>query len=493
MKKKQLIVSVIALLCLTMALSSCSLFGGDSEFIPEDVYANGAAPTEQRLISYSTLTPLSNEVSDNNSFFLLFTNTSTDETGITVTKSVYSHLTNSVIASYTDSAEVQYTVSLDNSGTFYTVTQKITKSLIPLEVETTTTYCDTHGTSFYTAKGSAKTATVILDHIVIDNIAFAVAEDGTTTRVKDFGIGAIPALSYLINDTYYAITNNTITLYNTSLEKKNTVALDRELAALSPEIFVLDNGDILVQAIKAISTNAKKYDMLMAYTYGDVKYDLITRIYNKESGEFEDIDLDYIISDVINTSTESASKIYNKDKISNICTGYKIPEDKTVPMNVMSTGYGDDVFFLSNDGKAQNANLDNNWKKLPVPIANNYYSVNAKSGEIFILNDELNTVFSYSNNYTVYGKFVVADNAIYNILNGEKVFELADDANGDIEGQFYWIENESTAQYEYYDISGSLIGTFDSKLTLVASTIDGYLLTGKDDNIIKFSFDSIIF
>ena len=63
---------------------------------------------------------------------------------------------------------------------------------------------------------------------------------------------------------------------------------------INPKVFVMDDGNVLIQEFLILDKDAEEYDLIYQ---GNTKLELITKVMNYKTGEVKNLDVDFVISD----------------------------------------------------------------------------------------------------------------------------------------------------------------------------------------------------
>ena len=102
-----------------------------------------------------------------------------------------------------------------------------------------------------------------------------------------------PDFDLIVGKTGYIINSNTVYVYNITNWFETTLVYTIPSYLENAKMYVLSNGNILVQAYKNLADNAVNYDVLMS---GD-KYDVVQYVVNAATGEEKALEFGYIIND----------------------------------------------------------------------------------------------------------------------------------------------------------------------------------------------------
>lgn len=288
------------------------------------------------------------------------------------------------------------------------------------------TLYDAAGTSVVTSDNE-KMPYTLADMIIYDYAAYTYDENGAITKKCDVPEYLLLDKCFDWNDTYIYVkdTNNGYTVY------------DRDLASVSYwcapgyhmdgcDMYVLDNGDVLVQYKVILDNDAKKFDYVVNDDdYLNLKIDLETFIVDAKSGKAKELkNFDYVIGDVISkASMLRGSKDKDADKyfkFKNLATLTPIVE-KHLDDSPAAT----DLVKLSNTGKIERSVkfVDYQSAGLPTRIDEDLFTVGLLTGQTAIIKKGGKIVHKLDKYYRIVDKYIVGDRAIYDFdLN--KVYDI---------------------------------------------------------------------
>ena len=595
MKLKKLLFPLVITLCLSMILASCGNTGNgnkkdeDTSDLMNAIFSPDFTIPTQKIVSVKT-PDVSGVVSNYSNTFAVLEK----EDSI----SVYSALTDSVVATYPngvfanenasptykkaavyipsqETAFVQnvfvvlsYTTNIDpstsnrRSDLFNTALPAILS-----DFEIKLDFFDAHGTIFHTVSnnsikhscGSALNYSDFdryfdsllvanynrTDLLSVEQSVYKKLPDGKVALLRNFDTLAIPEFTQMSAENYYAVydAKNIIKSYDESLNEADTFVVPFELPIDSAEIFVFNNGNVLLQSKKLLLSDVTEYDF-MEEGIGDtyVKYDLVSYLINIEDEKASYIDLNYIVNSVDTVTFIEIMKgaeyqgFFDED-IENIASVTYIGSDKILYNNSSST---ENVTLTNEAAIDMYFAIGENWKGIPYVFSNGYFSVTDLSGDTLIVDRDGNTIMKFNDRVLNYYSGVLAsiNNKIYNLTTGEMIYDIAANnasilhsrgffivvepagdlesnvkvilANGSIvdigkkstdhvfnndfgfgHSGYYYIKT-AESEYKYYNAEGELIHTSSTILTEAATFINGGLLFDSEGKYYKFAYNHSI-
>ena len=302
------------------------------------------------------------------------------------------------------------------------------------------------------------------DLLVKNNALYRVDDDGNETFVRDLGLSPVPNyISYETANYYVHVDSNSkaYVYYDKDLNYVTTITVpeyddDTDLSNLS-RAFVMENGNLLVQIIKNLGTEAKKYDII---SEGN-KYVKETYMINPENGKRTDLDFDFVIYSLSNTYVADAEYDYYAEDLENIAITFPIDDNKMVPTGVASM----DIRSINNKGKDKGSlEISADLAYIPSYYRDGYFRATDMAGNTVILDKECNVVARYNSTgaETMYG-YIVKGDVIYDFL-GNKVFDKKE-ANVDsfkivARDVFYTTKTElDNVLYTIY-VKGNAVGSY---------------------------------
>ena len=348
-----------------------------------------------------------------------------------------------------DDATVEKEVRIDtnNYDTFIRV----------IETDTTDRNSTVYKQTLYTALGeeiTSKTSKVNAN-ISIQRLGYTADHEGSVYLIEDKvyeitddvaeykfdkGFTRIPTgNTYLQTENYYYNLNSYSEIYVYDLQY-NLVAYYAVPAEceMVTRATVLADGNVLIQYEKELPWDAAEYDLYEK----EVKYDFYTVIFNVADGTVKEIEFNYEVSDVVNSTNAPAffSEYFVEGSVENVAVVYPIV-DKAVDYDDIKYINVDSNLFLIGFLGEEIANQNG----MPSPIADNRFIVSNEAGQKFLINEKaevIGEVTAASFNSDL-GYFVM--NNKYYDLDLKLVF----DAN-EIEYTYYEYNNSSNYSI-YYD------------------------------------------
>ena len=288
------------------------------------------------------------------------------------------------------------------------------------------------------------------DLIVKGTKVYKLDDDGEETLVKDFGASAIPSYIYHKTEEYYITRNNgSYTYYDEALNQQFVYTVPSYRNASS--VYILNNGNLLVQHAKGLEADAKKYDFRENTQYGETRYDLVTLVINPKTGEETEIDFNFYIKDVDTAYSAKTEEMCWADGVENIVYATQIGEDKLIRTDYAAI----DWISMTNDGEVKGSvKFDDSLASAPKAYSGNYLCATNLSGDTVI--------------FTADGKIVNTINSKYSlsIIDSKYIVDLKEGYNE--QGYF---ESEEVC---LYDIAGNKLYDFDEKNAEICWADDTY-------------------
>ena len=288
---------------------------------------------------------------------------------------------------------------------------------------------DTAGNEILKQKSlTAKLPQRLGDMIVYDRAAYSLdRETGALTKVMD-----VPEHLYLKEqdliawneDYYYFSDNSTVFVYDKELNFVSTWSAPSY--AQSKKIRVLNDGTVLAQYRCELSEDAKEFDFYQNNNARTQKYDLITLLISPKNARVKEIDLKYVVVDVISETAAHQSEngeAYG-ESFDNLATVYPI-----VNQRVDESAAARDLVLFSNSGTVRRSLklVEGQTAALPEKLEDDVYILPMLDGGAAILNlkgDVLVRLNSFNeDDWRQAGHYFVTDSAIYN-LSLERVLDL---------------------------------------------------------------------
>lgn len=532
MRKVKILSLILAIVMLAVTFASCGVCSYESVF--NDDYDLSAKPVSE----VKTISELEGYTFENsNEYFAIFKK-ATSEGSASITHKVYSFVSQSVVGVFTTTDTYSYDIRLcGNIPGFVTVGSKIKSGESTEETSVTMTLYNEKGTSVASADERV-TAKAVGNMYIFNYAAYIVGEEGTIQKKMD-----IPEYLMIdnINDSndeyiYYfddgevetenedgeTVVENSgdvkVVIYNTEFIPVATWTLPT-YADLVEDMFVLENGDVLVQYTKKIDPLAEEFDLYDFDNKGNVaKYDLVTLIIEADGGDTDEVDLEYIVSSLITNS-----ELYDENEDNNY---YNDSFDNMAIVNPIIDGevdYSDsatDIVVMDNDGDISGSLklVEGQMATLPKMIDEGIYIVDTAFGQAVV--DDGGDVIQYINNdVSVKGRYIVTSRAIYDSemtkvydlkANKASVVGAIDDTifikqksgssnaiiaykaakyndgteikrtvtsstaseefalRSEIGG--YQLYDKTTSKYNYYTVDGKLIKSFDSSVSAICAS-----------------------
>lgn len=220
--------------------------------------------------------------------------------------------------------------------------------------------------------------------------------------------------------------------------------------------FPLSNGNVLVQYFYIADQYGDEYDVIMDGN----KYFVKQQIYNAEDNSTEDVKLGYVVTSCTPASLlEKQAKYQIKDKVHNVCYGYKI-EEQRISFTEAETA----IFSMSNDGELIVFEKSFKTQSYTLEIAlgeDSFLSLNVADDWVLI-NKKGDVKVTFEDQVSYLGGAIVDDDKYYT-LGGDLIL---DNSNGEYEESFVLsggtiftktITADNLTSVEYYLMSNGAI------------------------------------
>ena len=434
--KRRLLVLTAMMLCVVMALSSCSLFTSTikfKSFVDKDYQpdVDASRTTVEKLdFNGKLFYPATGDI-----IVLQGKNPTTNRT----TYTIYNLATNKVIwsgeNSLTKTANGNETVEYTPQLKKITIDDKeICLFIVTKETKTVTSFsktvCDVtvlaeDGTEVVTLKDVDESKTLnsvwtVGDLFSIQEKVYRVSKNGSVAYAFDWNSARQKPTSYLTKAGEYYVDYSrysneySVSIYDNCLNTVLTytppmydvLESDLPLFDLPTHSHVLSNGNVIVQYVVGQDIMAKKYDFLLL----GGKYNLHTVLLEAKTGKVKDLKLDYIIQQV---AFDAAIENMGVSKeVENVAIAYPIEDGR-----INQSGSAAKLLSVGNDGKIAGA------LELPVTgmtveygitaVAHSRWLINAVNGRSYIVDENGNVIGEDFNVADRNGDFFLMDNRIY--------------------------------------------------------------------------------
>lgn len=331
LKKSKLIVLAAALLCLCMVFGAC---GSVKATKPSKVLTDTYHDDSARILSSATSVDLKQLASISSSYQFAYDKDTTGDYPVLI---VYNMESNTTVYTSTDTdtttSVVQSTYRTDyyDLGLFVirtdTVTDGVTRCEYTLYDEAGTKIASTDGKS-----GGYTSVWLSMDLFLFNDVVYRVAADKTyaeACRLSDLNMETMLDVMYglyeMTENYYYIIGSGEFYVYDKSL---NLVAHERlpEYAA-SSQIFILDDGVLLMQYTIAQPDDAEDYDL---YSAGQ-KLELVTELYTVKNQKTKTVKSDYYFTSVSANATDMEKDTFGNalsDDVVALAMAYEIKDKR---------------------------------------------------------------------------------------------------------------------------------------------------------------------
>lgn len=441
--KKKLLVLTAMMLCVVMALSSCSLFTTtvkfknfvDKDYTPD---VNASRTTVNKVDISGKLNEDAGGDKLGNVIVLQGTNKTTNRT----THTIYNVATNKVIWSGENSVTkladgeetVNYTLQKKTMYLDAAVNEVTCVVIVIKEIRTVTSFSKTvyditvwaeDGTEIVTLKDVDENKALdsiwtAADLFSIQEKVYRLSKEGGAEFAFDWSSARQNPTGYLTKagDYYVDYTRYnyeySVSIYDNCLNTILTYAppvydvIDSEIPLfdLRNSSHILSNGNVIVQYVVGQDIMAKKYDFMLL----GGKYNLHTVLLDVKTGKVKELKLDYIIGEVM--FGEATEDMGVSQEVENVALGYMI-EDGRINQSVAATK----LLSVRNDGKIEGA------LELPMTgttmengitaVAHNRWLINTINGRSYIVDENGDVIGEDFDVDQRNGDLFLMDNRIY--------------------------------------------------------------------------------
>ena len=155
-------------------------------------------------------------------------------------------------------------------------------------------------------------------------------------------------------------------------------------------IYMLNNGNAIVQTPVAVPDSEKNYDVSMISDNVVVKIRLVTYLVNPLKGTQKKIKFNYMLANVYTRAIASDMFDAYAAGVENIGFGFKL-QDKSIDFN------NNEIFVIDNNGKVGDSLklVGNQSKNLLYTVDGNYFTITDDDGYVHVYNKKLKEVKSY--------------------------------------------------------------------------------------------------
>lgn len=454
MKKAKLLLVIAALLVCVTVLNACGTISSVNKFLNKDY-----DPLEEVYKSSGSLSELTGyDVLKANDSFVIFHS----QTAESVSYKVFSLTANKIIATFaaTDSL---FSFELYTAAPILMVTKtaKQQNASVADIVDGVDAVVDVVYTAYDATGEILKTiekyqpeppTRVTYNTCIFDYAAYTINEDGSLSKTVD-----IPEYVELKNivaandDYYYSSKGDVIAVYDHAFNIVSTYVAPSYYEEVS--VGVLNNGNIFAQYMYEVDEDERKYDISICEDGITAKYDLVSLIINAKNGKANEVNLDYIVEDLVSNYDLNAYYTYigenspYNDKFENIAIIAPIV-DKKIDESEASL----DLVFMNNKGKAGDSLkiADNQVADFAAitKIGDDRYLVDTLVGSS-IINEKGKVIKNMNKALELCGSYFVSDRYIYD-LDLEVVYDLIEkDATVlDVVNNTVFVQAETDTGYE---------------------------------------------
>ena len=421
MKRSKFLAVIAVVMLMSTLFTACSVGGAvktmdiDDAIDSKATYKGDTVPTKMEIVSSLTDADYVRYSGD----LMYFTSEKDEGTKSYEQHIIYNAKTNQIVATLTETATTDLTVTLGYNYTeeygYYTVT---TQSWKLKENEAKEPNSDTYTTDLYT-QTAAKVATVnytttastVADLVKFDNKFYRADVTGALTVAFQFSpLAKVPSDIRKYEDYYYTVSEGdaySIVVYDEKFEFVSRYTLPGYVDDDDVELGILENGDILVQYSYELDENAVEYTYIDA-DEGFTKYNLVTLIVNYKNGKAKEIECNCVFEDI-----ETLDKEYLAEA--------GLSSDLTVII--------EEIFLIENQRVSSNSyvgTIDNNGKITVIDgingsMASSVYMVAADRWSVYAddehryLIDGDGELIGDVTEASFYGNYLYADGRMYDL------------------------------------------------------------------------------
>ncbi len=269
------------------------------------------------------------------------------------------------------------------------------------------------------------------DLFYVGNKLYKYDDEGKKVFVKEFELEYKPNLEYMfpvgdyycyMGDGYYS-RGYSVQVFNDKLEPVANYSFPSYISTSDNSIsfYALGQDRIFIQYVEALHQDEKVYDFRQGATG---KYDLVTLILNIADNTVTELeDVNYKVRGITSTASKNADEDYYEDIVDNIAMITYIDENEHLDLS--ATNY--EIVGLSNDGViTATIDIEGCISSLPVPYGNGlFFAPSAIDYNMYYIYDSQGEIIAYRDidqNY-YHGDYIYTNDAIYK-LNGEKVYSI---------------------------------------------------------------------
>ncbi len=404
-----------------MAFSSCS---SNYDKILNDDYT----PTTEDPTQAAHIAELSGySMQRSNEVFALFQ--SGDAYTINRSYKVFSLTARGVILTITDNDKQSFDITFDDKAHTVRVVET-TRDDFGTTVSTLYHVYDASGAQLYSSEAAPGFPHMFGDYVIFEGAMYTIGDDGALIQKNDLPENLLLDSLYACNEDYiYTLSSSTIVVYDTEFNLVSSWTLPTGEYSDVKSFYILNNGDILVQAmIKLDIYTEKKYDIIDQYGR---KYDQVNYLVRAKSGKDKELKLDFIISDIksrYELDRDSEYENYYSDSFENIAI--------TIPIIDRRLDYSDanvGISLMNNKGKiGRSLKIVDGQTDIPTNLGDGKYLVSTVYGRV--VTNSNGKILSVINNDSleIVGNCFVGSAGIYD-LEMNKIYDLRAN-NATVEG-----------------------------------------------------------
>lgn len=363
-----------------------------------------------------------------------------------LTTRIYSHYTNQIVATLTDTADTRYFVTcpdsqkgnmilvleLDRNASYYGTQSELFDTTVSIDTGWKISLYDA-AFNLLATSSSAVTAQygsyvdqycqeeigLYGDLFRFEQCVYTEHADGTATLAKSFDLVGMPTVTHMQNGYYYQLSDRSFTAYDGQLGYLSHYAVPSY--ATNVGLFLLNNGNVLAQYWVRLPDEAEDYDLFVS----GIKYNFFSKLVTVTNGAVRDLELSFVVEELYTVSALTAylsdSENCFADGIENIATLIYIDETKALNETVAAT---DCVVLSSEANVVKSLKMSSDLVGMPYPIGNGYFACQTVSGAMAIYDAKANRVMTLNSDHaTPLGNYWLTEKAVYD-MSGAVVYDL---------------------------------------------------------------------
>ncbi len=471
MKKTKIVSLFLVVVMLLAAFTAC---GGAADIKSassyKSIYSNKYVPEDEIYNNAKAIRELEGfKVVESSEEFVLLASGE----AATLTYKVYSYASETVVKTLTSSVSAVYTVKLCGDMPAFFVTKASVKDVVTptpeggegtgegegagqpaaqaegaaegdatgdagsegsstptVDLDNLVTYSlyDANGKEIATSKDNVGAPVVIGETLIYDSVVYTPNKDGVLEAEEDKIPENLKIVDFdLYNEDYlYDMGNSTISVYDLRFNPVSSWTAPSYAKDLG--MFVLNNGNILVQYTNQLEADASVYDFYKTAEDGAVsKFDLVSLVVSAKDGSAKSVELNFVIDDMLVYNTDIAP--YGEDSVFSKKMGNLAFISPISGGKIDTSDEASDVVILSDDCKsAKSIKIANQQTaSLPEKLNKSTYMVETVYGSA-VVKANGNVIYALTNDgMTANADYIIGEKAIYDIKSFDVVYDLEEE------------------------------------------------------------------